>query len=140
MKIYYKLIALALALVIGTGGSLVLAQSTTPSVTTPPVGTSPRRGAAGAGLRGAPGGGQPRMELALISLQEARRSLENALPDKGGYREKAIASVDQAIKDVQAGIDYARDHPEEFRGPRGAGPRGTARGAPATVSTAPAST
>jgi hypothetical protein len=37
--------------------------------------------------------------------------------------------VDQAIKDVKAGIEYARQHPEEFGGRggrgRGAGAAGT---------------
>jgi len=130
MKTHYKIIVLASALALGTGGSLVLAQAPaaptiapTTTVVSTPGATGARRGGEGRGPRG----GQPRMELALALLRDARNHLENAVPDKGGFREKAIASVDRAMHDVQDGIDYARDHPEEFRGARGRGegPRGT---------------
>lgn len=56
----------------------------------------------------ASGGGQPRMHAALDELQSARRSLQAATSDKGGHRVRAITLVDEAIAEVQAGIDYAR--------------------------------
>jgi hypothetical protein len=75
------------------------------------------------------------MEMALLSLEAARRALELAEKDKDGNRERAIASVDKAIEDVKRGIEYARLHPEEFgrggRGPRAGMPAGTSAGAAA---------
>ncbi len=148
MKTHSKIMLLASLAALGTGGGILLAQSTgslpsinppslqqPPPLTPPSTVTSPGTGARrGTGARASR---QPRMELALISLREARTHLENSLPDKGGNRERAIASVDQAIKDVQAGIAYADAHPDEFpargavargtgaRGTRGRGARGT---------------
>ena len=58
----------------------------------------------------ASGGGQPHMEAALDELRSARSELDAALTDKGGHREKAMALVDEAIGEVQAGIDFARTH------------------------------
>jgi len=52
----------------------------------------------------APGMGQPNMESALSALQSARGSLERAAHDKGGHRVRAIELVDQAISEVQMGI------------------------------------
>ncbi len=118
MKTHWKPILAALTIVSAVGGSFVIAQAaTTETTSAPPAGTAhPSH--------------QPHMDISILRLREARNQLDLARPDKGGYREKAIASVDQAIKDVQAGIDYAEAHPEEFadaaRGPRGTGPRGTA--------------
>ncbi len=135
MKTHYKLVALACALALSTGGSFVLAQSSTPTVTSPPTGssTSPRRGMMGGtypgGMRGEHSG-QPRMELALALLRDARAHLEAAEHDKGGFRDKAIASTDVAIHDVEEGIKYAREHPEEFPRGRGEGPRGTSTTVP----------
>jgi cytochrome bd-type quinol oxidase subunit 1 len=48
--------------------------------------------------------GQPHMQNALKSLRNARAQLESALADKAGHRVKAIALVDQAIAEVNAGI------------------------------------
>jgi hypothetical protein len=130
-----KIFAVVLMLATVTGSTFVAAQSTattttsaTTESTTPPAGTG--RG----GMRGGMRGGQPRMELALLSLQEARRALDGAVHDKGGNREKAIASVDKAIEDVKAGIEYAKQHPEEFgrRGGRGAPPAGTSAASTST--------
>jgi hypothetical protein len=53
---------------------------------------------------------QPRMEAALASLREARASLREATADKGGHRQKALELIEQAIGQVQAGIDYDRGH------------------------------
>ncbi len=47
---------------------------------------------------------QPLMHNALSDLKAARAALDRALADKAGHRLKAIALVDQAIGEVQAGI------------------------------------
>jgi pentose-5-phosphate-3-epimerase len=52
--------------------------------------------------------GQPYMQSALAHLREARASLQRAIPNKGGHRERAIDLVNQAIAQVEAGIRYAR--------------------------------
>ena len=52
--------------------------------------------------------GQPNMEAALGDLRAARASLQKAVPDKQGHRNRAIALVDQAIAQVQAGMAAAR--------------------------------
>jgi hypothetical protein len=128
MKTHWKQILAALTVAAAAGGSFVIAQST-PSVTVPSVsGSAPVPGPDRGGVRGSH---QPHMDRAIVMLRNAREQLDMAEHDKGGYRERAIASIDQAIRDVQAGIDYAEAHPEEFpgaRGPRGTGPRGTAGG------------
>jgi hypothetical protein len=54
--------------------------------------------------------GQPHMQLALDELQAARSELQAATTDKGGHRERAIELVDQAITEVQAGMEFARAH------------------------------
>ena len=53
------------------------------------------------------GGGQPDMQGALSALQEARQQLQSAAPDKGGHRVQALQLVDQAIAQVQMGIQFA---------------------------------
>jgi hypothetical protein len=53
---------------------------------------------------------QPAMHNALNHLRQARHNLENATADKGGHRVAAIGYVDQAISEVQAGIEYDRTH------------------------------
>ena len=53
-------------------------------------------------------GAQPHMDAALALLQNARAELNQAEPNKGGHREKAIALVDQAIGEARAGIAFAR--------------------------------
>jgi hypothetical protein len=47
---------------------------------------------------------QPHMYNALDDLRAARGQLEVAEHDKGGYRDQAIATIDQAIGQVKAGI------------------------------------
>ncbi len=54
--------------------------------------------------------GQPHMNAALDELRAARQELEAAMADKGGHRAKAIGLVDDAIAEVQAGIEFARTH------------------------------
>jgi hypothetical protein len=65
-------------------------------------------GAMAAGLSKAEN--QPHMHSALGHLRAARKSLEEADPDKGGHRTKAIQLVDQAIRHVEEGIQYANHH------------------------------
>jgi hypothetical protein len=48
---------------------------------------------------------QPNMESALTALRSARRSLIEATANKGGHRANAIKLIDQAIEEVQAGIE-----------------------------------
>ncbi len=51
---------------------------------------------------------QPHMQAALAHLREARASLQRAIPNKGGHRERAIDLVNRAIAEVEAGERYAR--------------------------------
>jgi len=50
------------------------------------------------------------MDNGIASLQEARGDFENAANDWGGRKEKAVALIDQALKDLQTGIDWAKEH------------------------------
>lgn len=51
---------------------------------------------------------QPHMQNAKESLRLAREELRQAEPNKGGHRERAMELIDEAIDQVQQGIDYAR--------------------------------
>jgi hypothetical protein len=53
---------------------------------------------------------QPNMEAALVALQQARDSLQNATADKGGHRVRALRTINQAIAEVKTGIEYDRTH------------------------------
>lgn len=53
------------------------------------------------------GANQPNMQAALGSLQAARAELIQAVPNKGGHRERAINFVNAAISETEAGINYA---------------------------------
>ena len=55
------------------------------------------------------GGGnlQPEMSAALDSLREAQRQLMAADHNKGGHRDRALQLVQQALSEVQAGMEYA---------------------------------
>ena len=53
---------------------------------------------------------QPHMTNALNDLQSAKSELQQADPDKGGYRTKAINTINHAIFQVQAGINWAARH------------------------------
>jgi len=53
---------------------------------------------------------QPYMIDALQALHHAKGMLNSAQLDKGGHRIRAMAAVDQAIAETQAGIDYANTH------------------------------
>lgn len=53
---------------------------------------------------------QNHMIEARNHLRSARQQLHAATADKGGHREKAIGLVDQAIGEVDAGMEFARTH------------------------------
>jgi hypothetical protein len=51
---------------------------------------------------------QPNMQKAKDWLKSARENLEKATADKGGHRAAALRLVNDAIDEVQRGIDYDR--------------------------------
>lgn len=51
---------------------------------------------------------QPHMQAAKDDLNAALDELKQAEPNKGGHRERAMGFVNQAMIEVQLGIDYAR--------------------------------
>ncbi|MFY9621351.1 MAG: hypothetical protein WAM70_11685 [Pyrinomonadaceae bacterium] len=53
---------------------------------------------------------QPFMQAARADLQTAKRELQRASANKGGHRAKAISLTNQAIAQVNQGIDYDRRH------------------------------
>lgn len=53
---------------------------------------------------------QPRMHTALEHLRQAKGDLEAATADKGGHRENAIKLVNDAIAEVERGIQFDRRH------------------------------
>jgi hypothetical protein len=53
---------------------------------------------------------QPKMEAAMVLLRDARAALREATADKGGHRQKALDLIEEAMKQVQAGIEYGRKH------------------------------
>lgn len=59
------------------------------------------------GGRGEP---QPEMTAAIQHLREAERNLQLASHDKGGHRENAIRIIEQAIGEVEMGIQYDNTH------------------------------
>jgi hypothetical protein len=67
-------------------------------------------------------GGQPRMQAALRSLQQAMMETHAASANKGGHRERALGSIQQAINAVTAGIQYAAAHPTEIGTAEGPAP------------------
>jgi hypothetical protein len=50
------------------------------------------------------------MSSGISSLQAARADFANAGNAWGGRREKGVAFVNQALKDLQTGIDWAKEH------------------------------
>jgi hypothetical protein len=50
---------------------------------------------------------QPHMQAALDLLKSAKQNLDNATPDKGGHRKKALEYVKSAMDEVKKGIDFA---------------------------------
>jgi hypothetical protein len=65
---------------------------------------------AGSFVAGRAHAAQPHMTSARNHLRNARQDLRDATADKGGHRERAMTLVDQAIGEVDAGIEYARTH------------------------------
>ncbi len=55
-------------------------------------------------------GEKPYMQNALVFLNAAKDAIQQADSDKGGHRVKALASIEDAIKEVQNGIDYDKKH------------------------------
>jgi hypothetical protein len=53
---------------------------------------------------------QPEMTAAIQYLRQAQQSLESASADKGGHRVAAMQLINQAIGEVQAGIQYDNTH------------------------------
>ena len=54
---------------------------------------------------------QPHMQAALRALRNARQQLDAADADKGGHRVKAVQLVNDAIREVEAGIRFDNRHP-----------------------------
>ena len=50
---------------------------------------------------------QPYMEQALERLHNARDLLRSADADKGGHRMNAMNLIDQAMREIRAGIQYS---------------------------------
>ena len=58
---------------------------------------------------------QPFMQAARADLQTAKRELQRATANKGGHRAKAISLTNQAIAQVNQGINYDRRHNHAVR-------------------------
>ena len=50
------------------------------------------------------------MDSGISSLQTARADFAEAGNDWGGRKEKGLALIDRALNDLQAGIDWAKEH------------------------------
>ena len=53
---------------------------------------------------------KPKMQDALTYLQSVEQTLQQASPDKGGHRVKAIDLTKQAIEEVKEGIKFDNNH------------------------------
>jgi hypothetical protein len=53
---------------------------------------------------------QGNMDRALAQLQDARESLHEATPNKGGHKYRAVQLIDKAIAEVREGIRFANQH------------------------------
>ncbi|MGO9828864.1 MAG: hypothetical protein ACLPJH_01895 [Myxococcaceae bacterium] len=53
---------------------------------------------------------QPHMQNALSALQYAQVELQQAPPDGGGHRDRALQIIASAIASVQFGIQWAAEH------------------------------
>jgi hypothetical protein len=67
-------------------------------------------GLAGSVLTGTAGADQGNMIAARQSLHSAYNYLQQATPDKGGHRSNAMSLIQQAIREVNMGINYANNH------------------------------
>jgi hypothetical protein len=54
--------------------------------------------------------GQPHMRSALDHLFSARSELQAATTDKGGHRVRAIELINEAVSEVEHGMDYTLNH------------------------------
>jgi hypothetical protein len=61
-------------------------------------------------LAGRASADQPHMQAALAHLRSAKAELEAAERDKGGHREAAIRLTNDAIAQVEKGINFDRRH------------------------------
>jgi hypothetical protein len=50
------------------------------------------------------------MNSGISSVQTAKADFEEAGDDWGGRREKALSLIDQALNDLQTGINWAKEH------------------------------
>ncbi|HEU4401324.1 MAG TPA: hypothetical protein VFT43_04395 [Candidatus Polarisedimenticolia bacterium] len=53
---------------------------------------------------------QPHMQAALRHLRMAQEQLDKAAADKGGHRAVAIKLVNEAIAEVEKGVEFDRTH------------------------------
>jgi hypothetical protein len=53
---------------------------------------------------------QPNMEAARQTLKQARAALDRAEHNKGGWRDRAIASTDAALREAEKGCEFADTH------------------------------
>lgn len=53
---------------------------------------------------------QPHMQNAKENLRLAREELRMAESNKGGHKERAVELIEEAMDQVQQGIDYARNN------------------------------
>ena len=53
---------------------------------------------------------QPFMHNALRDLRNAKHALENGTDDHGGHRVSALRSTEEAIHEVEEGIEWKRHH------------------------------
>lgn len=53
---------------------------------------------------------QGNMDAAANHLRQAIQSLNQATPNKGGHRERALGLAQQALDEVEEGIGYADTH------------------------------
>ncbi|HZR63690.1 MAG TPA: hypothetical protein VFA85_01005 [Terriglobales bacterium] len=53
---------------------------------------------------------EPHMSAAIGHLEQAKAELEKATANKGGYREKAMQLVDEALQQTQEGERYYEQH------------------------------
>ncbi|HET8824296.1 MAG TPA: hypothetical protein VFM77_04140 [Terriglobales bacterium] len=65
------------------------------------------RGGDWSGNWGGGGVAQPEMTAALDNLRQAQQHLQAANNNKGGHRERAMQLIDQAISEVQQGMEFA---------------------------------
>jgi len=65
------------------------------------------RGGWSGGWEGRGGMDQPAMTAALDHLRQAQQQLQSAAINKGGHRQRAMQLIDQAIAEVQQGMEYS---------------------------------